>query len=87
MAKINISNQLANDGGREGETILVIEHHIVHVCGESRCKHGTVIRITALKGNRIIFLLKRGAACIRHGRIKHVLQLFCRPILQEENRR
>ena len=34
--------------------MLVIECLIIHECGESRRKHGAVIRITALKSNRII---------------------------------
>ena len=50
MAKIKISYQVANVGGWEGETILVTEHLIIYVCGESRRKHGAVIRITAPKG-------------------------------------
>ena len=54
MTKIKISNQLANVGGRKGETIVVIECLIINVCGESRWKNGAVIRITALKGKRII---------------------------------
>ena len=44
MAKIKISNQLANVDGREGETVLVIECLIIYVCGESRRKHGASIR-------------------------------------------
>ena len=44
MAKIKISNQLANVGGREGETILVTERLIIYVCGESRRKHGSSTR-------------------------------------------
>ena len=53
--KIKITNQLENVGGQEGETILVTERLIIHVCGESRRKHGAVIRIAALKSTRIIF--------------------------------
>ena len=44
MAKIKISNQLANVDGREGETVLVIECLIIYMCGESRRKHGASIR-------------------------------------------
>ena len=54
MAKVTMSNQLANVCGLEGETILVIGYLITHVCGESRRKHGADIRITALRGKRII---------------------------------
>ena len=54
MEKIKIWNQRANVGDREGETIQVTEHLIVHVSGESRWKHGAVISITTLKGDRII---------------------------------
>ena len=52
---------------------------LCHVCGESRRKDGAVIRITALKGNRIYFLLKKGAAGIRHGRIK--VFIWCAAII------
>ena len=31
-----------------------VDRFIIHVCGQSRRKHGAVIRIAALKGNRII---------------------------------
>ena len=34
--------------------ILVTEGLIIHVSAESRHKHGALIRISALKGNRII---------------------------------
>ena len=35
-------------------SILETERLIIHVCGQSRHKHGAVIRIAGLKGNRII---------------------------------
>ena len=54
MEQIKIWNQLADVGGREGETILVTERLIIHSSGESRGKHGAVISITTLKGDRII---------------------------------
>ena len=54
MAKIKILNQLANVGGRKGETIVVIECLIINVGSESRWKNGAGIRITALKGKTII---------------------------------
>ena len=46
--------RLQNVGGREGKTVLVTERLIIHVCGQSRHKHGAVTRIAALKGKRII---------------------------------
>lgn len=54
------------------------EFLLIHACGESRWKHGAVIRITALKG-KTYFQLKKGAACIRHGCIK--VLIWCAAII------
>ena len=41
-------------GGREGRSIIATERLVIPVCGQSRRKHGAVIRIAGLKGNIII---------------------------------
>ena len=46
--------RLQNVGALEGRSILVTERLVIPVCGQSRLKHGAVIRIAGLKGNRII---------------------------------
>ena len=36
-----------------------LQRLIIHVCAQSRRKHGTIIRIAVLMGNRIIFPIEK----------------------------
>ena len=89
MKKIKISNQLANVGGREGETILVAERLIIHSSGESRGKHGTVLSITTLRGDRIISPWRKALPVKDMTASRFFIwcaAIICGTILQEENR-
>ena len=54
LKQISRLNDGKNKDFKSTSKCLVTERLIIHVCGGSRRKHGAAIRITALKGNRII---------------------------------